>query len=170
MSKMFNFTYENTLGPGLDDYFNALGISKNVPKAADLLARREVSTQLLLWIIDGSPTNPLKPPVDTFSLRASGSAHVSTYPAHYTSDSSIPVVDDGEATPNRGATKATRDTLTVGFNTPYAAKWELNDFTPGETSIANGPTGPGWLRSHIQSDAPDVLRQYAFILKRESGG
>ena len=159
-----------SLDEGIKKFFENVGISKNDLSAADLKAREEVSKVMLLWIINGSPQNPIKPPALTFSLRASGSCHVSTRPAHFTTDSVVSVQEGGEVTPNKGQTRAKRDTLTLGFNTPYAARWELNDFQPGEVSLANGPVGAGWLRSHIQSDSTAGLRLYAMILKRESGG
>ena len=169
MSKVFKFEFKDTLSPGIDKYFNMVGINKGIPKKADRAGRQKASTFLIESIVNGSSGNPMKPPILTGALRASGSAHVATLPAHHTTDNK-PVRPPEKATPNKGSAGGGRDDLTVGLNRPYAARWETDNFIPGEISEQDGPVGSFSVESHINSDAKEVTKIYAETVKKESGG
>lgn len=169
MGKMFQFEFKQDIDKGMKDYFNKVGISKGVPKEADLKGREAAGKYLLDSIVNGSNENPIKPPELTGALKASGSAHVSTQPAFYTTDF-LPVQSPEVATPNTASIRGTRDQITIGFNRAYAARWEVNDFDPGEISLMNGPVSSHWLSSHIMSDSRAAFFIYTNRLRVLSGG
>ena len=167
MGKILEYKYTTTMDTGFEDFFKKVGISKADLSGADLQGREAAGKYLLDSVVGGSANNPLKPPMDTGALRASGSAHIANNSAFYTTDN-LPVSAPGQATPNKRNARGTRDTITVGINTPYAARWHENQFQPGEISLANGPVGPFYLSSHLQSDSKEMLRIYAMFLSRVS--
>lgn len=169
MAKSVRMEFKSTLDEGMRKYFERAGISKTSISGADLKGREAVGEYVLFGIAEGSSRNPLKPPKKSGALRASGSSHIYNHPAHITTDS-LPVTGEENATPHKGSMAGTRDTISIVFNRAYAARWEENDFNPGEISLLNGPVGPHYIKGHLASDVIDALRLYAMIFKRETGG
>lgn len=142
------------------------GIGMETTSGADFKAKKAVSIQALKWVVEGSPNVSRIPPVDTGALWASGTGFVGSV---LTATLSLPVSTPGVATPNKSY-NGKMNKITIGFNTPYAARWHEVDFNPGEISDNAGDVGTKYLEKHIQGDAIAYTKLYAEKLKKESGG
>jgi hypothetical protein len=171
MAKTEFVIVKNTLNKQTEKYFK---ITKP-GGLADMAAKKAMGLQLLNNITNGSEKLSLVPPIMTGRLRASGSVFVGN---KFVGDSSDKPVIEGPATPNKSHSDNI-DTVTVGFNTPYAARWHEEDFTPGgktpsKTARNNpnitGDVGNKYIERHLQADRKELMQLYAAIFKKESGG
>jgi hypothetical protein len=149
----------NTLHKGLNEYYKRA-------KTADFKAKSALGLQLLNNVINGSPGVTVVPPILTGHLRGSGSAFVGST---LVGDSSA---EYAAGKPNKNF-QANNDVVTVGFDTPYAAKMHENigiKYKLGPFSEQSGNVGPFFLRLHLEGDKNELWGLYASIYKKETGG
>jgi len=60
--------------------------------------------------------------------------------------------------------------ITVGFNTPYAARMHEVEFQPGPISKQAGNVGTKYIEKHLKADGNELIELGAAIIKKESGG
>lgn len=129
---------------------------------ADFIAKKALGLQLLNNVVNGSPKEPIIPPILTGALQASGSVFVGN---KFILDTSSRAVSGGDApTPNKFF-REKNTTVTVGFNRPYAARWHENPFIPGPVSQQAGSVGNKYLEKHLKADGPELYSLYAAKLK-----
>lgn len=122
-------------------------------------AAAKVGLQLLNWIVNGSPNSNRVPPLLYGSLYGSGSVFVgsrfiSTTPGH----------SESEHKANRSLNEK-KTVITVGFNTPYAAKLHEKKFNLGPVSQKTPGVGYKYIEEHIKSDGPDLMKFFADQMK-----
>ena len=144
----------NTLAPGLKKYFKVH--DETHEKAAGAMG-----LQLLNNIVNGSPSEPVVPPKKTGHLRASGSTFVGNKLIGDTSNL-------GGGSPNKSHSDD-KNTVTVGFDTPYAAWLHENTWTPGPVSEQSGDVGNKYIERHLKADGPELMELYAAIQKKAAG-
>ena len=68
------------------------------------------------------------------------------------------------------------DTITIGFNTSYAARMHESNWTPGgqkPSRVAQnipgltGDVGNKFIQKHLQADGKALVQMYAILLKKE---
>ena len=158
---MIELTVKNTLSGGLTKYFKKVAL--NQASGADMKAKTRMGLDAINFVVNGSSKESVVPPVLMGILRASGSVHVGSvfvggnnlYPA-------------SGATPNKSHTD-NPDTVTLGFNTSYAAKMHETDWMPGPVSRQSGDTGNKFLQKHLDADKEVLVAVYAAVLKKETG-
>lgn len=148
MAKKTGFYIKDNLSKGLKKF-----VASNPKVQEEALIK--AGLQLINWIVNGSPKESIVPPVLTGALRGSGSVFVGSKFISATPDES------GKGTPNNSYSGAP-NTITVGFNTAYAAKLHEESFNPGPRSKQSGNVGNKYIRKHLQADR-DLL--FAFIAK-----
>jgi hypothetical protein len=153
---------KNTLTKGMKKYFKLTDPGGK----ADMEAKKAMGLQLLNNVINGSPRSGVVPPVLTGRLRASGSVFVGNT---FVGDSSNETVTEGKPTPNKQHSDNI-NIVTIGFNTPYAARWHEQSFVPGPFSLQSGDVGNKYLEQHLKADRKELLKLYADIFKKVSGG
>jgi len=149
---------KNTLQKGLAKYF------KNVKKA-DFKAKAAMGLQLINNIVNGSPGSSIVPPILTGHLRGSGSVFVGNTLVGDTS------AEYPAGTPNKSF-QAGPEVVTVGFDTPYAAKMHENigiKYKLGPYSEQSGDVGAFFVRLHLEGDKDEIFQLYASIIKKETG-
>ena len=162
MSKTGFVMVKNTLDQGMQLYVNRINKVKPVALA-------KMGLQLLNNVINGSPGASVVPPKLTGHLRASGSVFVGNILAGDTAN--LP----GSGSPNRDHS-ANMNVITIGFDTPYAAKMHENlapegkCYQLGEVSIRSGDVGPFFIRLHIENDGKELMGMYATFIRKEMGG
>ena len=157
-------TITNTLSKGFDKYILKTGIGQPKASGAHKKASVALALQLLNWTINGSARVNVTPPIKDGVLRGSGSAFVG---GDLIGDTKTQYP---HGTPNTSYNKTDPNDITVGFNTAYAARLHETDWTPGPASEQAGDVGNKFLEKHIEHDGPDLLKLYAAIFKKESGG
>jgi hypothetical protein len=154
---------KNSIGAGLMKFFETY-------KHQDEIAKKKVALQLLNFVDNGSSNCSVVPPKRDGQLRASGSVFVGS--------------DLIKAHP--GGTAATDHnesddmTVTIGFNTPYAARMHEHleqSGTPdpivgrvlhqGAISRQSGDVDAKFLEKHIELDGPTLIEMYANIIKEK---
>lgn len=123
--------------------------------------------QLLNNIINGSPASAAVPPKLTGHLRGSGSVFVG---GKFVGDSQG---EEPAGTPNKSFSGAKSTTITVGLDTPYAAKMNENigvKLKLGPVSQQSGNVEAHFMQKHIEGDAEETLKLIADITKKDSGG
>jgi hypothetical protein len=154
MAEIVDFVVESTIDEGIAKF-------KTAHDRADNIARIKVGIQLINNIVNGSPNSGIVPPILTGRLRGSGSVFLGKKLVNQT-----PQVR-GEGTPN--TSYAGKDgEITVGFNTPYAAKWHEKPFNPGPFSIQSGDVGNKFVEKHLRADAKELWKLYGLLLKKET--
>lgn len=123
--------------------------------------------QLLNNIVNGSPASPAVPPKLTGHLRGSGSVFVGS---KFVGDSSQ--FETG-GTPNKSYSESNDKIITVGFDTPYAAK--MNEqigvtLKLGPVSQQSGNVEFHFMQKHITGDSKEILQLIADITKKDTGG
>jgi len=141
----------NELDEGLKKY-------RMAHKRADVRARIKVGIQLINNVVNGSARDSVVPPIDTGRLRGSGSVFYGSKLAFVT-----PKVK-GSGTPNYDYKGPDRQ-ITVGFNTPYAARLHETEWTPGQVSEQSGDVGNKYLERHLKADGPELMKLYAKLLE-----
>lgn len=119
---------------------------------------------LLNFSANGSPKNPARPPILTGLLRGSGSVFIGSKFLE-----SLPL-NEGKGTPNRSHSEKP-GVVTVGYNTSYAARMHENltpmgNYNLGPGSQQSGDVKGGWLRSHLSTDGPLLMRLLANRLSK----
>lgn len=158
MAKTNFVIIKNTLTQELHKYFKA-------SKAADLKAKKAIGVQLLNNIVNGSPNCSIVPPIKTGHLRGSGSVFVGSTLVGDT-QGEYPV-----GKPNKSFS-ANDNTITVGFDTPYAAKMHENigiKYQLGPVSEQSGDVEAFFVRKHLEQDKNELWALYAKIVKKETG-
>jgi hypothetical protein len=160
------FSFQNTLSDGLKKYFDGAGIAPGKTSEADKIAKTKCGLQFINWVVNGSSKEKVVPPVLWGILRASGSVHVGNefvggnnlYPSKKGSES------------NDSDINSPADTITISFNTAYAAKLHETNWNPGPKSEQSGDTGNKYLEKHLAADGSAAIEMYARIFKKESKG
>ena len=153
----------NTLAKGLNQYFKIMGISNSPATGANLQGQIAVGLTLLNWTVNGSPNEPVVPPIKDGILRGSGSVFV---------DSRFYGSTGGEypgGNPNKSYS-GKANILTIGFNTAYAARMHETNWNPGATSQKSENVGNKFVQRHIQADGKMLMQVYAAKVKKVSGG
>jgi len=151
----------NTLEKGLKEYMRRAGIGKK--EGADFRARKAVATQLITWMVMGSPNETVVPPILTGFLRGSGSAFVGSVCVFDTRG-----LAGGKGTPNKSHSEPGLG-VAVGFNTAYAAKLHETTWNPGPRSKDSGNVGNKFVEKHLAADGKHAMELYAAIFKKETG-
>jgi hypothetical protein len=121
------------------------------------IALAQVAVQMMTWMNTGSPNEPLKPPIRFGTLRGSASAFVGS--------KLIGVAPaEGEAPTPATSFTANGNTITVVYNTKYAAKMHEWKGGWGPYTTQDGSAGAKWIEKHIAADAPLAMQGIAEIL------
>lgn len=132
-------------------------------KEADENARVKVGIQLINNIVQGEGGTNVKPPILTGTLWGSGSVFVGSKNVYITQS------QGGNPTP--AVSHSDKDgVITIGFNTPYAARWHNNSFKPGPVSKQAGNVSDQYITKHLQADAQELTKLYAMLVKKATGG
>jgi hypothetical protein len=118
-----------------------------------------VGLQLINNIVNGSPAEPVVPPILTGLLRGSGSVFFESELV-----STLPPVN-GQGDPATSYTGES-NTVTVGFNTAYAKKLHEKPFNPGPVSQQSGNVGHKFVEKHLKKDGKELFKLYAAISKK----
>jgi hypothetical protein len=153
---MAQYVFKNGLGKGIKRYFD------HTNKVIQTTAGPKVGLQLINNIVNGSPQEPVTPPIKTGALRGSGSVFIGDRLIKTTEDIS------GEGTPATSHS-AKKSVITVVFNKPYAAKWHENSFNPGPVSLQSGNVGNKYIEKHLQHDGPELMKFLAVLIKKGNG-
>jgi|LSQX01.3.fsa_nt_gb hypothetical protein len=123
-------------------------------------ALAQVAIQMLTWMNTGSPNEPLKPPIRFGTLRGSGSAFVGK--------KLIGVAPpEGEATPATSYA-GPEGTITIIYNTSYAAKMHEWQGGWGPYTTQDGSAGAKWIEKHLAADGLLAMEGIAEILKERA--
>lgn len=159
-------TIETTIPKNLNNFF-----TKVSPKAKEkgLIA---LGLQLINNTVNGSPRESSRPPIDTGRLRGSGSVFVGNKKV---GDSLFA----GKGTPNSSISENNINTVTIGFNTEYAAKmhehlepYGIPDPITGKIYKPRKDSGTvtgKFLERHLQADKEDLFDLYTQIYKKNAG-
>lgn len=162
----------NTIRKQLESYFKAAGIKPgDKSEGADRKARVEIALSLLNFCVNGSANDSTVAPIMTGNLRGSGSAFLGSeaigdLSAQFPTGEQVPSIS---AKPNE---------ITVGFNTPYAARLHETEWVPGgkkpskqATTNPNitGDVGNKWLEKQLNANRDNFIEYYAKTLKSETG-
>lgn len=152
-------TVKNTIVKGFKTF------DKTHNKASDAAAIA-LGLQLLNFCANGSPSDPIKPPILTGYLRGSGSVF---YNNRFLT-ATPPVKGKGEPLKAFSVnTPKGQRIVTVIYNTAYALRMHESFWNPGKESQKDGNTGRKWLERHVKADAPDLIYLYGEIYKKEAG-
>lgn len=149
---------KNTLDKGLKTYFGKVD-------TVTPLALGKGGLQLLNNTINGSPAAKAVPPKLTGHLRGSGSVFVGNKLVGDTQK------NESSGTPNRDHSDSD-NVITVGFDTPYAAKMHEHigvDYKLGPISEKSGNVEVQFLTKHIEGDKDEILQLIATFVKKETG-
>lgn len=154
------FSFVSTLPEGLRRYQKLVDMEGL--HGADFQARTQMALQLLNFCNQGSGKDPTVPPVLTGNLRGSGSVFVGAVLVQTTR---------GEYSEGTPATSSNEpgSTITVVYNTAYAARMHEDAWEPGPRSAQSGNVGNKWVERHLAADGPDLLEGYARVLKNLTG-
>jgi hypothetical protein len=122
-----------------------------------------VALQLLNNCANGSPKEPVVPPIWIGYLRGSGSVFVNDKFI-----SATPAI--AGSTPLRNfkvQLKEGQTIISIIYNTPYAARLHEKKWEPGAKSIKAGNVGNKWIERHLKADAAELMWLYGTILKKE---
>ena len=169
MAKMLKITADMTsLINGLTTFSRIID-----PKAREkgLFA---LGLQLLNNTVNGSPQEPSRPPILTGRLRGSGSVFLGNKKI---GDSLF--AGAGQGTPSTSSGESNKNTVTIGFNTEYAARMHehLDPYgTPdpkiGKTFKAHRDaadvTGK-FLERHLKADKEELFSLYILTYRKFSG-
>ena len=177
MAKKLSFTFNaKSLLDGLEKYKNKAGISASDSEGADLKAKTEVALSLLKFVLAGSSKEAVVPPIMFGVLRGSGSVFVGNK-----------LIGDSKAFGRDGrpntSYSAKPNQITIGFNTAYAARMHEHlapygspdrivgkVLQPGPTSQQSGDTGGKYLERHLQADGETLVKLWAELFKKYTGG
>jgi hypothetical protein len=156
---------KNSITAGLQKFFE---MYKNQSE----IAKKKVALQLLNFVSNGSSKTSVVPPKRFGQLRASGSVFVGS--------ELVKVTTGDKGTPAKDHTEPDDMTITVGFNTPYAARmheslepsgapdpWVGRPLHQGIISQQSGDVDAKFLEKHIEFDGPTLCEMYANIIKEK---
>ena len=139
------------------------GIKKLAKKNKKILFKAEKAGGLVLLnnIVNGSPKSQKRPPIKTGHLRGSGSVFVGSQLVG-TSDKV-----NGQGYPNR-THREKEDVITVGFDTPYAARVHEIDVyeKPSKYSMQDNITGGKFVEDHIKADRKELFKFIATMIRK----
>lgn len=153
----------DTLRPGVKKYFKKAGIGRQ-SKGADMKAKTVMGLTAINFIVNGSPGEPVVPPIMHGILRASGSVFVGS---KFVGGNNLTGAPRSESNTSHSAPDSV---VTIGFNTAYALKMHETDWMPGPVSVQSGDVGNKFVEKHLKADKEIYLETYAKIFKRETGG
>ena len=165
---------KNTLNSGLKKYFKLTDPGGKV----DMKAKERLGWRLINNILNGSPNESVVPPILTGRLRASGSVFIGDKFVGDTQGYQVVTRIKGSkgATPNKSHSDKI-STVTVGFNTKYAAILHEKQFSenprpgfwsPGKSSKESGDVGNKFLEKHLKADKEELLEIYADTVEEET--
>lgn len=124
-------------------------------------ALKKGAIQLLTWMNNSSVKESRKPPIAKGFLRGSSSAFVGNKLV-----SVFPGSTKG-STPNKSYNgKAT--TITVGWNTSYAAKMHEWNGGWGKFTEQDGDSGNKWIEKHLSADKKDLMAMIKKEFQKEA--
>jgi hypothetical protein len=166
MAKDVEIKFENTMTDRLIKYKKRLNL--NGKPGVDYNAKVKMGLQLLNWSVNGSSNSSKVPPIMTGQLRGSGTVFVGK-------DN----IGDMRHKYREGTPAKTYDnkpnTITIGFNTIYAARLHEEVWVPGgkipSKAAKNNPgitadVGNKWVEDHLKADSKSLTKMYALITKR----
>lgn len=153
---------------GLNKFF------KKIDPEAREKALKAWALQLINITVTGQGNSSSRPPIRKGRLRGSGSAFVGS---KFVGDTTF-FGKDG--TPATNYAEKNKDTITVGFNTPYAAAQHENLLPKGKKKwVPGGKDGKGaaisggvegkFLENHLKADKEDLLKLYNQIYRKYAG-
>lgn len=153
----------NTLTPGLKRYFKVAGIGRK-STGVHLKALTKTGLTAINFIVNGSPSEPVVPPILHGILRASGSVFVGSK-----------FVGGNNLAPSPGSRSARSHSekdgiITVGFNTAYATYLHETDWNPGPVSEQSGDVGNKFVEKHLSADKEVYMKTYSIEFKQGTGG
>jgi len=156
---------KNGLLAGLEKFF------ETYEKQSEI-AKKKVALQLLNFVSNGSLNCSIVPPKLNGMLRASGSVFVGSELIKTTTESG--------GTPATDHSEPDDMTITVGYNTPYAARMHEHldpsgsadpivgrPLHQGVISQQSGDVDAKFLEKHIELDGPTLTKMYADIVKEK---
>lgn len=139
-----------------ENYFDAFA-------KADREARKAMGIQLINNIVQGEGGSTARPPILHGTLWGSGSVFFGSQKIYITPG------QGGEPTP--ATSHSEKDgIITIGFNTSYAARYHNFPFNPGPRSQQAGGVTDHYVSKHIVSDSKELLKFYASLIKKRTGG
>jgi len=142
--------WKSDLDKGLKLYETKTSKSHNI-------AAKKVGLQLLNYIVNGSPSEGVTPPILTGTLRGSASVFLGNE-----------LVQQGpNGPPSTSGNK--KDTIRIIFNVPYAARMHEERWNPGPVSQQAGNVGNKFISKHVDGDKTDLMKMYAKLIKKENG-
>lgn len=148
---------------GLDVKF---GLEKS--SGVDFKAKQKVGLQLINWVVNGSSSESVVPPIKDGILRGSGSVFVGSKMVGDTKGMF------GNGNPNNSYS-GKPDEITIGINTSYAAKLHEKQFSdtpqkgawsPGPISRQSGDVGNKFVERHLKADGKNLTQLYGKFIKQ----
>lgn len=137
--------------------------------SADKIARKKglmaLGLQLLNNTINGSPAEPVVPPILYGYLRGSGSVFLGSELLSK-SDKFGYTEKKSNVFPNE-IYNGKENEVTVGFNAPYAARLHETNWISGKISQQSGDVGNKFLEKHLKKDGKELFNLYVDIYKKE---
>ena len=136
----------------------------------DIKAKTTLGLQLLSNVVNGSERTSVVPPIDTGHLRGSASVFVGD---KFIKDSRDQYPD---GKPNSSHADKV-EVITVGFDTPYAARLHEGFWTPGGKKPSKGnidnpnksaDAGRKFVEDHLKADKEDLLQAFANMVDAET--
>lgn len=123
--------------------------------------------QLLTWCNVGSSKESRKPPIRFGVLRGSSSAFVGNELVQVFPQS---IKAGAKESPSPAtAHNAKKLTITVVYNTNYAARMHEGQYNPGEVSAQDGDAGNKWVEKHLEADKEILMALIAKEFKKRAG-
>jgi hypothetical protein len=138
-------------------------------KKAQQIGMIAFGLQLLNNVVNGSPNEPVVPPILQGFLRGSGSVFFEKQ-LIAKADKFGYSQTNADVKPNESY-NGKQNEITIGFNAPYAAKLHEGimgtDWIPGEGSKLSKDVGDHFLRKHLIADKEELYQLYADIHRKE---
>ncbi len=147
-----SLTFTNSLTGGIKKYDTKM-------KLENKRALGKLALTLLNNVVNGSPAEPVVPPILTGLLRGSGSVFVA--------GDLITTMDGYDNTKANRSYKGKKNEVTIGFNVAYAAKMHEHTGNWGPYSKQSGDVGRKFLEKHLDADKEELLKNYAAFMKSE---
>lgn len=168
MSKMFGLDINaKSMTTNLNKFF------KKIDPQSREKALIAAGLELINFVVNGSPNEPIRPPIKYGRLRGSGAVFLGNRKVGdtlFAGASGTPASSSGENNP---------EVITVGFNTPYAARmhehmapatkkdpWFGIIFYPHRDA---GSSGGKFLESHLKADAKEFGKTYSEQYRKFAG-